>query len=643
MRRSGWLSFLFTLMIFSGGRTASAQALSWVRQFGTEHRDGASAVAVDATGVYVVGSTGVVLGAPVYRWFLRKYDALGNDIWTREFELAEGESVRALAADSTGVYIAGEADRLPGQTTLGFGDAFIRKYDAGGNELWTRQFGTSSRDYATGVVVDGAGVYVVGDTLDNLPGQGYAGEFDVFIRKYGTNGAEIWTRQFGSSSYDYSRGVAADSTGVYIVGVTEGSLPGQARRGGSDAFVRKYDAGGNELWTRQFGSAATDAASAVAANDAGIYITGVMDVLDRPYSGQPFVRRYDLSGTEMWTTKFGNASADELTAVAATASAIYAAGKSMGPVPGRPGSQTRNPAVRKYDINGNEVWAFQFGSYSAFDTVAGVAADASGVYAAGSTSGFPGESYAGDSDAFVVKIGIVGSFTSVSAANYSSDSPLAPQSIASGFGEGLARATESAVSLPLPTSLAGASVTIEDSAGTERQALLFFVSPTQINYLIPAGSATGRATTTVIAEDQVTSIGSIRIEAVGPGLFSANAQGTGVAAGTCLRVSADGSRTEDWMFDPPSRKAVPIDLGPSGDQIYLSLFGTGIRGFRSAVGATVGGRDVPVIGAAAQPQFAGVDQVNIGPLPRNLAGRGEVDIVISVDGKRANVVTVAVK
>jgi uncharacterized protein (TIGR03437 family) len=147
----------------------------------------------------------------------------------------------------------------------------------------------------------------------------------------------------------------------------------------------------------------------------------------------------------------------------------------------------------------------------------------------------------------------------------------------------------------------------------------------------------------VIAEDQVTSIGSIRIEAVGPGLFSANAQGTGVAAGTCLRVSADGSRTEDWMFDPPSRKAVPIDLGPSGDQIYLSLFGTGIRGFRSAVGATVGGRDVPVIGAAAQPQFAGVDQVNIGPLPRNLAGRGEVDIVISVDGKRANVVTVAVK
>jgi uncharacterized protein (TIGR03437 family) len=87
---------------------------------------------------------------------------------------------------------------------------------------------------------------------------------------------------------------------------------------------------------------------------------------------------------------------------------------------------------------------------------------------------------------------------------------------------------------------------------------------------------------------------------------------------------------------------VPIDLSPPGDQVFLLLFGTGIRGFTSTVTATVGGETVPVLFAGEQPIFVGLDQVNIGPLPLSLIGRGEVDIVLTADSIQTNTVTVTI-
>ncbi len=90
--------------------------------------------------------------------------------------------------------------------------------------------------------------------------------------------------------------------------------------------------------------------------------------------------------------------------------------------------------------------------------------------------------------------------TNVSAASYVSTS-LAPESIVSAFGSGLATSTLAAASTPLPTTLAGSTVKVRDSAGAERLAPLFFVSPAQINYQMPAGTANGAATITVTSGD----------------------------------------------------------------------------------------------------------------------------------------------
>ncbi|MGE0129605.1 MAG: hypothetical protein AB7U82_16120 [Blastocatellales bacterium] len=238
--------------------------------------------------------------------------------------------------------------------------------------------------------------------------------------------------------------------------------------------------------------------------------------------------------------------------------------------------------------------------------------------------------------------------TSVSAASFSA-TELAADSIAAAFGSGLATTTQVATTVPLPTTLAGTTVKVRDAAGTTRDAPLFFVAPQQVNYLLPAGASPGAATVTVTSGSGVVSTGTAQIAVVAPGLFTANASGQGVAAAVALRVTSNGTRINEpvAVFDQTQNRFVarPIDLGPDGEMVFLILFGTGFRNRSalSAVSASVGGAPVDALFAGAQGDFVGLDQANIGPLPRSLAGRGEVDLVFRVDGKAANTLRVNIK
>jgi uncharacterized protein (TIGR03437 family) len=241
-----------------------------------------------------------------------------------------------------------------------------------------------------------------------------------------------------------------------------------------------------------------------------------------------------------------------------------------------------------------------------------------------------------------------GPFSSLHAATFASN-VSAPVAIVAGFGADLAPSTVSTPSAALPSSLAGISVNVRDETGVEAIAPLFFVSAGQINYLVPAGMATGVATVSVRNGALIIAAGSLRIRPVAPGFFTANADGVGVAAALWLKVSSDQRQTSSNLFTcgsaPGSCVASPIDLGNATDSIYLLLFGTGIRGrsSESAVTATVGGVAVPVEYAGPQNEYPGLDQINLGPLPRSLAGRGSVPVEVRVDGDIAKPVTVAIR
>ena len=235
----------------------------------------------------------------------------------------------------------------------------------------------------------------------------------------------------------------------------------------------------------------------------------------------------------------------------------------------------------------------------------------------------------------------------VSAASFAG-AELAADSIVSAFGTGLATATAAAGGLPLPSSLDGTTVTVTDSRGTARQASLFFVSPGQANYLLPAETATGPATIAVANREGATASGAVAIAPIAPGLFTANADGRGAAAAVALRIRADGTQSYETVaqFDAAQNRFMtrPIDLGPAGEQVFLLLYGTGLRK-RSGLGAVetrIGGGVAETLYAGPAEGFAGLDQINV-RLPRSLAGRGEVDLLLTVDGKTANTIRVNIR
>jgi len=340
--------------------------------------------------------------------------ALGRGVeWIRQFGSPGHETAAGVAAGADGnVYIAGDTDgALPGQTETGSHDAFVRKYDSQGNEVWTRQFGLDDPvvEYVRGkgvAVGPGGNVFVVGETSGTFPGEVSFGPRDGFLRKYDPDGNEVWTRQFGSSSFDDVSGVTVGPGGaIYIVGETVGAMPGQTQVGGSDVFVCRYESDGNLIWIRQFGTALPDDARAVSVDpDGNAYVAGVLE--DDGGWGDFILRKYDPSGAEIWTERFC-AAPDSCWASAVAVDANgnpHVAGGVRGTLPGQTRTAVADAFVRKYDADGVERWTRQFGS-SIETHAGGVAVDTLGdVWVAGYTwAAFPGHTGAGGADIFVRK------------------------------------------------------------------------------------------------------------------------------------------------------------------------------------------------------------------------------------------------
>lgn len=232
-------------------------------------------------------------------------------------------------------------------------------------------------------------------------------------------------------------------------------------------------------------------------------------------------------------------------------------------------------------------------------------------------------------------------FVSISAASGMPN--LSPDSLATAIGSNLAARTEVGTA-PYPTTLGGISLQVVDSAGAIRLAPLLYVSPQQVNYLIPASTLPGSATMNIVDSSGNSLSSTAQIQTVAPGLFTANEDGMGVVAATAYHTIAPGTRqfpvqVYQCLDRPGTCKSVPIDLGID-TPTFVDLFMTGLRGRSndSAVTLTIGSQTVAIdsitddddAGAAA-----GIDEVLVG-LPLSLRGSGEVNVVISVDGKTSN-------
>jgi uncharacterized protein (TIGR03437 family) len=614
--------------------------------------------------------------------FVAKLSANGDNlIYSTYLGGQADDTIGSIAIDgSANVYITGQtlSNNFPVRNAWqpsikGVSDAYLAKLSADGRSLvYATYLGGAGREAGFGVIADSSsnaivtGLVYSNDFPTRNPVQGSnGGSVDAFITKFNASGSNlVYSTYMGGQSDDGGYGVGVDSAGnAYVSGFTGSTnFPVknafQPQSGGvDDAYVLKLDTAGTLVYSTYLGGSGEDRAFDLAADaDGNAYVAGRTE--SRNFPVQNAVQPAMGSGTssvaagnqrfvpnpDSISEKFGRDAKNLLNSESDGGVGVYNQTQPSFP---------RDGFIAKFAFDGKVIYITFLGGGDE-EKIFAIAIDGRGnAYCTGLTASgnFPVKnpvqsSLRGVADAFVVKIADVGNTqATVSAASYVGVT-LSPDQIVSSFGSGLALETKAATALPLPTNIQGTEVKVTDSLGVERLAPLFFVSPTQINFAVPNGTADGAARITVWNNGAIVSTESVQIAKVSPGIFSANSSGKDVLAGVLLRVRPDGSQVYENVarFDVLLNRYVPNPIEFGNDQVYLLLFGTGLRyrGGLPTVSANIGGLSSEVVFAGPQGGLVGLDQVNL-LLSRNLAGRGEVNVAMTVDGKTTNTTNVFFK
>ncbi len=284
--------------------------------------------------------------------YLLKYDSLGNIVWG-------AQSVSNSSSSATTVFNA--SDNYGNEYIVGFfngtvrfgtfvltslnNDAFLVKYNVGGNVVWARQ--SSADDFhfwalGESVATDKAGnIYITGRFEDTIAfgSQKVVSDFtgsvgSVFLVKYDSAGNTLWARQSNvktTAQGAWINSVCADDSGnAYITGdftdeISFGTdtLKCYTYPWYGDMFLVKYNTNGNELWARQSNAPSQLSCavgnSVVADKTGNVYLTGffhdTMTLGSRTLIsnsigiyGDVFLSKFDKNGNVLWVEQSVNTS-----------------------------------------------------------------------------------------------------------------------------------------------------------------------------------------------------------------------------------------------------------------------------------------------------------------------------------------------
>ena len=340
-------------------------------------------------------------------------------VWSDE--LADGSGVTALAAGPDGSVYAAGWTTLPLSEGAGQGgrDAFVRRYSAAGQVIWTRQFGALGDDNAEDLAVDAHGNVYVAARVDGPVGANPSGGGrDGFVAAYGPEGAELWSLQIGTDQVDWADAVAVAEVGqVFVSGSTSGAFPGQHNRGSSDNFLARIDPGGQLAAVLQFGSEEGMGATALSVSAGRVYMAGSTlgplsaDPVGDEHAGSSdlYLKVFDLESSDLWTWTFGSNHADstlDLTVDPGGTIVLVGTTRAVLPNPvigigSRVGGFLDAFAIG-LSADGEIAWVRQFGTED-WDVASAVSPARGGtLYVAGRTKGsFPGQAARGGYDVFV--------------------------------------------------------------------------------------------------------------------------------------------------------------------------------------------------------------------------------------------------
>jgi len=218
-------------------------------------------------------------------------------------------TAQSTVVDSNGnVYVLGNATGDFGnQLNQGTQDAVLSKYDSAGNLQWSKLLGSAGTANGASLALDpNGGVVVVGTTNADLTSAAIAdGNNDSFVARYDADGNQIWTKQIQTLSANQAASVSVDSSGnIYVGGQVTGTIgAGQTNQGGGDAYVAKLDSSGNVIYEQQSGSSGADSVAATATtSDGGLVVASTEN-------GHAILSKYangDATQAPVWQVDLGD-------------------------------------------------------------------------------------------------------------------------------------------------------------------------------------------------------------------------------------------------------------------------------------------------------------------------------------------------
>jgi len=278
----------------------------WTKQIGSSGEDFIGQIAIDNAGDLLISGTVDREGG--FDLFLAKYSSDGEEVLNLKWGSSDDDYAGPLTTDSDGnIFVGGWTEGvLEEHPNNGNTDVFIYKLNSAGEKIWTKTWGTAGYEYLNGMELDVNGnLYVTGSTSTGP-------DFNLFVAGYnGTDGENIWTKQWDSDNETLGRAIAVDNVGnIYVTGFTEASFDGNANMGGSDIFLIKLSSVGEKVWSRQIGTEGNDYGEAVEVDsDGSVYISGETDgnLFGMPNSGlkDMFLGKFSQNGEREWSANFG--------------------------------------------------------------------------------------------------------------------------------------------------------------------------------------------------------------------------------------------------------------------------------------------------------------------------------------------------
>lgn len=321
----------------------------WTKSIATTSTESGAYIGIGPDdSIYITGATNGALFGTSFNGgsdsYITKYSSSGAQLWTKLFGTNGFEAAFAIATSLDGsIYISGFTDSSQdGQINNGNFDGFLVKYNANGEKIWTRLFGTNTTDVATDITTatDGS-IYVTGATYGSMTGTN-SGKSDVFLTKYTSSGVKVWTKQFGTSGDDIGTSIKTGADGsVYVGGSTDGSFDGNINSGGLDGFLTKYSADGSKVWTKFIGTNGTDGVGSLALGiDGAIYVSGTtagsLDGKINKGNTAGYLIKYTPNGIKVWTELIDTISEDTALSVETSFDgSIYVSGYTEGQLNGQ--------------------------------------------------------------------------------------------------------------------------------------------------------------------------------------------------------------------------------------------------------------------------------------------------------------------